>query len=142
VQVGPADVAHKQRIAGQHSPRAGGFGIENGDADGLRRVARRLQNLQPDAGAQAHGIAVLHRREAVFRSRAGAQVNGSAHAIAQLQVAGDEVGVRMCQKDVAYLEALLLGIFDIPIHVPLRVHHGSHLSALVCDEVRSMRQAG
>ena len=83
MQVGPADVAHKQRVAGERGPWVvRSFGIVNEDADGLRCVARRLQYLQGDIGAQADGIAVPHRRECVFRFRAGAQMNGGARAIA------------------------------------------------------------
>ena len=56
-------------------------------------------------------------------------------------MAGNEVGMCMRQEHVAYLKPLLPGIFNIPIHVPLRIDYGGHAGALIGDEVRGVRQA-
>ena len=104
-------------------------------------MARRLQHLQGDAGAQAHGVAIVHRHEWVFRFRPRTQVNGGARPLAQLQVAGDEIGVGVRQKHMANLKPLLPGVLDITIHVTLGINHGRHPCVLIGDEVRRMRQA-
>ena len=60
-------------------------------------MARRFERLQADA-AELDAVAVLQRRERVLRLRGGAQIDRRARAIAQLQMAGDEVGVEVGQE--------------------------------------------
>ena len=57
-QVGPADVADEQRVAGQHAVRHGVVGVlVDDDADRLRGVAGRVADLEHDL-AERDALAV------------------------------------------------------------------------------------
>ena len=79
-------------------------GIKDQDRDGLDGVARGFQNLQAQAG-KVEGISIRHGHKGIFRLGAAAKINGCAAAVAQLQMAGNEVGMEVGQKDVANVEA-------------------------------------
>ncbi len=64
-----------------------------------------------------------------------------ADAVAQLQMAGDEVGVEVGQEHMADLAAGPFGRLQIATDVALRVHHRSNSAALVRDEVRRVGEA-
>src|SRR4029077_8049776 len=66
-------------------------------------------------------IAVLHGGEGVFRLGAGSQMDGGAAAVAQLQVAGDEVGVEVGEEDVSDLQPEFFGVRQVLLNVALRV---------------------
>ena len=59
-QVGPPDVADEQRVAGQHGVRVrvAAVAIEHQQRDRFRRVARRLERLEPHA-AEIDRVAVV-----------------------------------------------------------------------------------
>jgi hypothetical protein len=78
--------------------------IEDQDRNRLDGVAGRFENFEAQS-RKVERVAVFHGDEGVFRLGAGAEMDGRAAAVAQLQMAGDEVGVEMGQKDVADLEA-------------------------------------
>src|SRR5438105_7156493 len=109
-KVRTADVADEQRIAGQHGVGGGGAAIEIEDEnrDRFGGMARRLECLEAHA-SQLHTIAVSERRERELRLRRSAKIDRRADAIAQLQVTGDEVRVKVREKDVLYLETVRVG---------------------------------
>src|SRR5438477_12023080 len=66
-QVGTADIADKQSIAGENGVRlyAVFLEIEDQDRNGLDRMAGSFENLEPQP-RELQRIAVLHRHESVF----------------------------------------------------------------------------
>ena len=141
-QIRPADVADKQRVAGQHGLRLGLAAIEVVDDEGNRlgRVPRRLERLQPHS-PQVDDVAVVERRERILGPRGGAQIDRRAGAIAQLEVAGDEVGVEVGEEDVRDPQAVLGGEGEVLIDVALRVDDGRRVRLLVADEIRRVCEA-
>src|SRR5271154_3148142 len=80
--------------------------VENEDGDRFRGVARRFQYLQADA-PKFENIAIVKGSKRVRRLGRGAQINSCAHAIAQLQMSGDKIGVEMRQEYMLDLELVL-----------------------------------
>ena len=70
-----------------------------------------------------------------------AEVDRRARAVAQLEVAGEEVGVEVRQDDVLDPAAEPLGVREVLVDVALRVDHGGDAAALVGDEVGGMSEA-
>ena len=107
-QVGPPDVADKQRVPGQDRMRCrlADIQIVDGERDRFRRVSGRGDRLQPHA-PELDAVAVSERRERVLRL-GGAEINPRPDAIAQFQVAGDEIGVEVVEI-VHRSEAVLFG---------------------------------
>jgi hypothetical protein len=62
-------------------------------------MSRRLQNLDPD-GPKADHRAIADRLEVVFCNRLPPQADGGAGAVAQFEMTGNEVGVKVRQEDV------------------------------------------
>ena len=78
---------------------------------------------------QAHApefdnVAIAKRSKRVSRFGRGAQIDRCAHAIAQLQMPGDKIGVEMRQEYVLDLERVLGGKRNVLVRVPLRVNDG------------------
>ena len=68
-QVGAADIADEQRVAGQHAVRRRVVGVlVHHDADRLRRVSRRRQDLEHDV-AEHEPLAVVQRLDRRTRPR-------------------------------------------------------------------------
>ncbi len=122
--------------------RLGIAGVEvvDDDGDGLRRVAGRLQRLQADA-SEFDGVVITKRRECVARFCRRAEIDGRARAIAQLQMAGDEIGMQMGQEDVPDGERVFGGEFHVLIDVPLRIDNGCRARRFVSNQVGGVRQA-
>jgi hypothetical protein len=80
------------------------------------------------AFATAHGLAIKHVLLTHF------------HAIAQLEMAGDEVGMEVREKDMPDPEAFPGGIVKILSDVALRIHNGRDFRFLVGDQVRCVRE--
>ena len=141
-QIGTADIADKQCVAGEYGMRDGIAGVEviNDDGDRLRSVAGRLQRLQAYA-SEFENVAIVKGGECIAGFRRGAEIDSRAHAIAQLQMPGDEVGVEMRQKDVLDLEPVFGGKRDVLIRVPLRINDGCRACRLVSNQVGGVRQA-
>jgi hypothetical protein len=97
-------------------------------------MAGRFERLQTDS-AELNRLAVLERRECVFRFRGGAQIDRRPGPVAQFEVSGDEIGVEVRQEDVADLQAVLGGKRQILIDVALRVDHCRGLRLFVADEI-------
>src|SRR5271156_6332835 len=104
-QVWPAYVADEQGVSSEHGVRVGWIllEIEDQDGDGLDGVARGFQDLQAQSG-KVEGISIGHGHKGIFRFGASAQIDGGAAAVAEFKMAGDEVGVKVGQEDVADVE--------------------------------------
>ena len=141
-QVGTADVADKQRVSGEDGVRASQdpSEIEDQDRNGLDGMAGGFEDLQAQS-RELERIAVVHGHEGVFRLGAGAEMDGRAATVAQLQMAGDEVGMKMGEKDVADLEAEFFGIGQVLLDVALRIDDDGGRTGLVSEQVRSVGQA-
>ena len=124
-QIGPAYVADEQSVAGEHGMRLriAGVQVVNDDGDRFRSVARRFQHLQAHA-SEFENVAIAKRSKRVRRFRRGAQIDCCAHAIAQLQMPGDKIGVEMRQEYVLDLERVLGGKRNVLVGVALRVNDG------------------
>ena len=140
-QIGSSHVSNEQRIAGEHRVRMGSvfLQVEHQNRDGFDRVARCFENLELDA-AERQDLAVRHRREGIFRACLGAKVNGRASAMAQLEVAGEEVSVKVREKYPADVEPVPRGRFDVEIDVTLRIDDDGDPAARIADEIRGVRQ--
>ena len=79
--------------------------------------------------------------EGVFRLGAGAEMDGRAATVAQFQMAGDEVGVEMGEKDVADLEAEFLGVGQVLLNVALRVDDDGGRTGLVSQQIGGVGEA-
>ncbi len=102
-------------------------------------MAGCFENLQAEV-REVESIAVLRRLEGVLRLRARAEVDGGAAAVAEFEVAGDEVGVKVGEEDVADFEPELRGVGEVLVDVALRVDDDGRGSGFVADEVRSVRE--
>ena len=140
-QIGAADVADEQRVAREHGIRAVLvlLGVEDENRDRLRRMARRFEHGQPDA-PQLHFIAVGHRRERVLGAGLRPEVDRRPDAVAELEVAGDEVGVHVGQEHLSDRAPELVGVGDVLLDVALRIDHGRVASYLVGDQVGGVRE--
>ena len=135
-EVGPADVADEERVAGED--RLGNAvalrEVQRQDRDPLGRVPRGLHDREARIAELDH-VAVLERRELVLRARPCAEEDPRSDPIAELQVTRDEVGVEVREQDVLDRGALRLGVLDVLVDVALRVDDGSGACPLVDDEV-------
>ena len=120
--------------------RVAGVQIVNEDGDRFRSVARRFQHLQAHA-PEFENVAIAKRSKRVRRFGRGAEIDRCAHAIAQLQMPGDEIGVEMRQEYVLDLERVLGGKGNVLVRVALRVNDGCRACLLVSNDVGSVRQA-
>src|SRR5579872_4125134 len=99
-QIGPADVADKQRVPGEHSP---GFvapiQVYNYHRNALYRMSRSLEEPKNHA-AETDLIAIVHRLMRQRRIGRRTQVNFRARARSQFDMSADEIGVQMSLDDV------------------------------------------
>ena len=77
----------------------------------------------------------------VFGLSAGAKMDGGAAAVAQFQVASDEIRVEMREEDVADGEAVGSRIGQVLLNVPLGVDNDGGGGGLVGEEVGGMGKA-
>ena len=105
-QVGATDVADEQGVSGEDG--IGGVGIfleiVDEDGDGFDGVAGGLQDVEAEAG-EIEGVAVFHGDEGVVGVGLGSESNVRAAAVAQFEVAGDEVGMEVGEEDVTDVDA-------------------------------------
>ena len=122
--------------------RALGVGVEvvDEDRDRLRRVAGRLERLESHL-SELDRVAVGERRELVLGLGPRAQIDLRADAIAQLEMAGQEVGVEMRQQDMLDPQPRRSRIGDVGVDVPLRIDDRRDSGCLVGDEVRRVGEA-
>jgi hypothetical protein len=68
-------------------------------------------------------------------------MDGRAATVAQLQMAGDEVGVKVGQEGMADLKAELLGVGQLLLNIALRIDDDSGRTGLVSKQIRRVGQA-
>ena len=107
-EIGTSDIANKQGIPCQHG--IGVLGIllkiidENGN--GLRGVPWSCENLHPDLST-GERFAMRKRRKGELGLCLGPQANGGAKSIPQFDMTGEEISVKMGQKDVRDVATVL-----------------------------------
>jgi hypothetical protein len=69
-------------------------------------------------------------------------MDGGAGLVTQLDVTGDEVGMKMGEKNMLDRVSAGLGVREILIDVALRIDYRGRLGLFIGDHVRRMRQAG
>src|SRR5438093_12896784 len=103
-------------------------------------MAWGLQRFQLDP-AQYDRVTVAERREGIFSLRGRTEVNRRALTITELEMAGDEVRVKMREEDVRDLQPVSGGEREVLIDVSLGIDDGSGSARLVRDEIRRVREA-
>jgi len=96
---------------------------------------------QSDANYEKLTVYLLDNIDTVTPNFASHNVRSCAHAIAQLQMPGDEVGMEMRQEYMLDPEPALGGKRNVLVRVPLRVDDGGRACLLVSNHVGSVRQA-
>ena len=141
-EVGAADVADKEGVAGEDGVGVDGVfpEIEDEDANGLDGVAGGFEDLEAQAG-EFEGVAVFHGDEFVFGLGAGAEADVCAAAVAEFEMAGDEVGMKVGEEDVANLDAERCCIGEVLLDVALGIDDDGGLAGLVGDEVGGVGEA-
>ena len=141
-QIGTAHVADEQRVTGEDRVRlvAPLVSVIDQDRDRLRRVPGRLEHGHPHR-AELHRVTVGHRRERILGLGPRAEVDDGAGALAQLEVAGDEVRVEVGQEHVADPATHLIRVGQVLRDVTLGVDDGRQAARLVRDQVRGVGEA-
>ena len=68
-------------------------------------------------------------------------MDGRAAAVAQFEMAGDEVGVEVREEDVTDLEAELVSVVEILLDVALRVDDDGGVAGFVAEQVGGVGEA-
>ena len=142
-QIGAPYVADELGVSGENGVRlrVAGTQVVNNDGDGLWSVAWRFQVLEADA-PKFDGRAITKRGERVRGFGCGTEIDRYAYAIAQLQVACDEIGVEMGQENMADPEGVFGSEGKVLVDVPLRIDDRRRPGPLASNDVRSMREQG
>ena len=99
-----------------------------------------FENLEADF-AELEDVAFFHGGELVFGLRAGAEIDVCTGEVTKFEMAGDEIGVKMGEKNVANLKAVLRCEVQIALHITLGIDDCSSTSSFVTNQVRSVGQA-
>ena len=103
-------------------------------------MAGSFENLQTYT-REVQRIAILHRSERVFRLRARPKMDGGAAAVAEFQVAGDEVGMEMSKEYVADLKAEGCRVGQVLLNVALGIDDDRGGTGVIAEQVGGMGQA-
>ena len=103
-------------------------------------MAGRLERPELDI-PQLDRVSVGKSGELVLGLRPGAEVDLRAHAIAQLEVACQEVGVQMREQHMLDPAAAALGVGDVVVYVPLWIDDRRDAGCLVGDQIGRMGEA-
>ncbi len=141
-QVRTADVTDEQRVScknGHGRENGMGFGgvfmkIEDQYRDGLDGVPRGFENFKAQS-REVEPVPVLHSLKTVLRLGAGAQMDCRAASVAQFQVSGDEVRVKMGEEDVADFEAERRGVGQVLLDVALGIDNDGRRTGLVPEQI-------
>jgi len=106
----------------------------------FRGVPGRLQRLDAHV-AEIDDAAVANRRERVFGVGGAAEIDRGAGAVTQLEVAGNEIGVEVGQKDMGDAQAVIRSERQVLIDVALRIDDRGQGTPLIANKVRCVRQA-
>ena len=148
-QVGPADVADEQRVAGEDAV-GGGAGIDVGgalpddDAHRLGRVPGGVPEFEHDgvvARSERVALAVGHTHHLELGARHGRVDDLRPGRLGELEVARQEVGVEVRLDHELDRHARLGCVGEVLGHVTLGIDDHGSAARLVADEVRRMRQA-
>jgi len=147
-EIRPSHVSDKQRVASEYGDGIGDrrswirarASVVYDERNRLDCVARRLQNFDAN-GSKIDHRAVAHRFEPVFGNGFSSQTDGRANAVAQLEVARNEVGVKMRQEHINNAQVVLRCECQILIDVTLRVDNGRDTTLLVGNDVGGVREA-
>jgi hypothetical protein len=99
-----------------------------------------LEHFQTDP-AKAQPLSVAQPRELVLGVRTTAEVDPGTLAVAQLEMPGDEVSVKVGQEHVPDPAAEPVGVLDVLVNITLRIDHRGDAASLISHQVRRMRQA-
>ena len=86
-------------------------------------------------------IAIVHGQEGVFRLGPRTKMDGRAALVAQLQMPGNKISMKMREKNVADVEAEFIGIGQVLLDVALRIDDDGGRTSLVSEQVRGVGQA-
>ena len=141
-EVGAADVADEEGVAGEDGVGLVGalVEVEDEDGDGLDGVAGGFEDLEAEAG-EVEGVAVFHGDELVLGFGVGAEADVGAAAVAEFEMAGEEVGVEVGEEDVADVHAEFVGVVDVLLDVALGVDHDGGAAGFVGDEIGGVGEA-
>ena len=103
-------------------------------------MAGGLENLEAHAG-EVERVAIVHGVEGVLGDGAGAEMDGGAATVAELEVAGDEVGVEVREEDVTDLEAEFFGVVEVLLNVALGVDDDGGVAGFVAEEIGGVGEA-
>jgi hypothetical protein len=98
-----------------------------------------LQHLEAHP-SKGQPLAVAQRRELVLGVRATAEVDPGTLAVAQFEMPGDEIGMKVSQEHVPDPTAQPVGVLHILINVTLRINHSGHAAPLVSHQIGGVRQ--
>src|SRR5436190_16857394 len=113
--------------------------VEDEDRNRLGGVAGRLERREPDA-AEFDRLAIVQRLKWILGRCRRSQVNRRASAIAQFEMAGDEIGVEMSKDHMSDAQAVRVGEGQILPDVALRVDDSGAARRFVADEIRGVRK--
>ncbi len=99
----------------------------------------RLEHLEPDP-PELDRLPVGERGEGVLGLGPRAQEDLGADPVAELQVAGEEVGVEVREEDMLDPAAHGLGVCEVLVDVALRVDHRRHARRSRRRQVGGVRQ--
>jgi len=141
-EVGAADVADGERVVGENGMRLGVAGVEIEDKkrDGFGSVTGSFERFETDA-AEFDDVAVVKWSEGVIGTGSGAEIDGSADAGAEFEMAGEEIGVEMGEEDVLDGEGVLGSEGAVLVDITLRIDDGGGAGGLISDEIVSVNEA-
>ena len=136
-EVRPAYIAHKQRIAGEHTMGFAGF-IAQQVAGAFQRMAGCVHGFDGDIAQRKYLIVGSYMR---LKARFGirAKDDGCARFARQFQMAAHEIGMKMGFENILDRSALFSRHIDIYVHIAQRVYYCG--LAVAHNKVRSLAQA-
>src|SRR6185503_15655606 len=102
-------------------------------------MSRGFEHLDPNGPEVAHR-SIADRLELVFGNRLPPQADGGSGAVAQLEVTGDEVRMKVRQEHVGNSEVVIRRERQILIDVALRIDDDGGAALLVGNDVGGMRE--
>ena len=114
--------------------------VEYEDGDGFDGVAGGFEDLEAEAG-EFEGVAVSHGDELVLGFGLGAEADVGSAAVAEFEMAGEEVGVEVGEEDVADVHAELVGVVDVLLDVSLGVDDDGGVAGFVGDGIGCVGEA-
>src|SRR5687768_16063240 len=100
-------------------------------------MPRRLQDLQPHL-SELQDIALSKSSKVKIGLSLGAQTNRGADAVSELDVAREEISVKMGEENVVNVKVVLDGVVEVLIDIALRVDDNGSSGRLIGNEVRCM----